>query len=132
MWHKVEIIGKLSKPPQMRYTPTGQAVTNLDIPANHTYTLNGQKVKETVWFRVTVWGTLAENCNTYLDKGSQVLVIGRLKPDESGNPRTFTRKDGTAGASYEITASEVKFLSTRENGGEQHDAPFENNDEPPF
>jgi single-strand DNA-binding protein len=53
-----------------------------------------------------------------LHKGSKVLVEGRLRPDESGNPTVFQRKDGSWGASYEVTAETVRFLTPKgeENG----------------
>jgi len=75
-------------------------------------------VKETVWFRVSVWGKMAETCNTYLKKGSKVVVEGRLVPGENGGPRIFTRQDGTSGASFEINAQTVRFLSSRGETGE--------------
>jgi single-strand DNA-binding protein len=57
---------------------------------------------------------LAETCNQYLSKGRQVLVEGRMNTDpETGGPRVFTRNDGTPGASYEVTASTVRFLGGR-------------------
>ena len=116
MYQKITIIGNLGRDPEMRYLPNGQAVTNMSVAANHTYTdSNGQKVKETTWFRVSVWGAQAESANQYLHQGSRVLVEGRLRPDpETGNPRMWTRNDGTPGANFEITAQRVVFLSTRE------------------
>ena len=75
---------------------------------------NGEQVKETVWFRVSAWGKTAEVCNQYLKKGSKVLVEGRLTPDKTtGGPRIFTRGDGSAGSSFEVTAATVRFLSSR-------------------
>lgn len=117
MYHKVMLIGNLGKDPEMRYTPSGQAVTNLNVATNRQYTdSSGQKVKETIWFRVSVWGRQAESCNQYLKRGSKVLVEGRLIPDaNTGGPRTFTRQDGTAGASFEISASDVRFLSSKDD-----------------
>jgi single-strand DNA-binding protein len=71
-------------------------------------------VEETIWFRVAAWGRLAETCNQYLSKGRLVFVKGRLNPDPvTGNPRIFSRQDGSAGASFEITASQVLFLSSK-------------------
>lgn len=115
MFHTIIIIGNLGRDPEMRYTPTGQAVTSFNVATNRQYTnQNGQKVKETIWFRVSVWGRLAETCNQYLRKGSKVLIEGRLNPDpNSGGPRIWTRSDGTSAASYEVTASTVRFLSAR-------------------
>jgi single-strand DNA-binding protein len=104
----------------MRYAPNGNAVTSLNVASNRTYTdSSGQRVKETTWFRVSVWGKQAENVNTYLQKGSSVLIEGELRPDkETGNPRIFTRADGTSGASYEVNARTVRFLSTKGAGGD--------------
>jgi single-strand DNA-binding protein len=60
---------------------------------------------------------MAETCNQYLSKGSQVLVEGQITPDpETGGPKVFTRNDGTSGASYEVRAFTVKFLGGRGEG----------------
>jgi single-strand DNA-binding protein len=71
-------------------------------------------VKETIWFRVTTWGKQAEICNQYLKKGSKVLIEGRLTPDKNtGGPRIWNKQDGSMGASFEVTAGTVRFLSSR-------------------
>jgi single-strand DNA-binding protein len=115
MYHKIIVVGNLGRDPEMRYTPSGQAVTNLNVATSRKYTTSdGNDVKETIWFRVSVWGKQAESSNQYLKKGSKVLIEGRLNPDPAtGGPKTFTRQDGTAGASFEVTAGLVRFLSTR-------------------
>ena len=115
MYHTIIVVGNLGKDPEMRYTPSGQAVTNFNVATNPTYTSSdGNQVKETVWFRVSAWGKTAEVSNQYLKKGSKVLVEGRLNPDpETGGPKLWNRQDGTTAASYEITAGTVRFLSSR-------------------
>ena len=117
MYQKLTLIGNLGRDPEMRYTPSGQAVTNLNLATNRTWTdASGQRIKETTWFRVSAWGKTAENCNQYLRKGSKVLIEGRLNVDPAtGGPRIYTRQDGTAGASFEVTAETVRFLSSRED-----------------
>ncbi len=113
--HSVMIItGSLAKDPEMRYTPSGQAVANFSIPVNRKYTSsNGEQVQETTWHRITVWGKTAEACNTYLKKGSVVTVVGTLTPDKStGGPRVYQKSDGSYGASFEVRASEVRFHSS--------------------
>lgn len=117
-YHTIIIVGNLGRDPEMRYLPSGQPVTNLSVAANRKYTdSNGQLVKETVWFRVSVWGKQAETCNQYLRKGSQVLVEGRLQPDlQTGGPRIWQGQNGP-GASYEVVASTVRFLSGRMDDG---------------
>lgn len=115
MYQKITIAGNLGRDPEMRYLPSGQAVTDLSVATNRTFTdSNGQKVTETTWFRVSVWGARAETVNQYLKKGSKVLIDGYLRPDpESGGPRVWTRNDGTPAASFEMTAQNVTFLSSR-------------------
>lgn len=133
-FHTIIIVGNLGRDPEMRYTPTGQAVTSFSVASSRSYTnQNGEKVDETTWFRITAWGKLAETCNQYLHKGSKVLVEGRLVPDKNGGPRIFTRQDGTSGASFEVTAATVRFLSARGEGGEAMvESPGESEDDIPF
>ncbi|MGW8249146.1 MAG: single-stranded DNA-binding protein [Anaerolineales bacterium] len=138
MYHTIILVGNLGRDPEMRYTPSGQAVTNMNVATNRQYTASdGTQVKETTWFRVSAWGKQAEICNQYLRKGSKVLVEGRLVPDQAtGGPRTYTRQDGTTGAAFEVNANTVRFLSSRgevegemsfgESGGDagEDDIPF--------
>jgi single-strand DNA-binding protein len=115
MYHTIIIVGNLGRDPEMRYTPGGQAVTNFSVATSRQYTnSDGQQVKETIWFRITTWGKNAETCNQYLRKGNKVLVEGRLVADMgTGGPRIWTRQDGTSAASFEVTASTVRFLTSR-------------------
>lgn len=112
MYHKISIVGNLGQDPEMRFTPKGQAVTNFSVAANRKWTNeDGSPGEETVWFRVTVWGKLAEVCNQYLSKGRQVFVEGRMNPDkDTGGPRIWTGNDGQPRASFEVVAETVKFL----------------------
>ncbi len=116
-FHTIILVGNLGRDPEMRYTPSGQPVTSFSVASSRSYNNpNGEKVDETTWFRVTAWGKQAETCNQYLRKGSKVLVEGRLQPDKNGGPRVWTRQDGTPSASFEVTASTVRFLSSRGEG----------------
>jgi single-strand DNA-binding protein len=118
MFQKLVLVGRLGRDPEMRFTPTGQAVTSFSVATDRQYTdQSGKPVKETVWFRITAWGKLAETCNSYLQKGKLVLIEGRLTVDpKSGGPRVWTGQDGQPRASYEVTAQTVKFLSQRSEG----------------
>lgn len=113
-YHTLILVGNLGRDPEMRYTPSGQAVTNFSVATSRKYTgSDGNLVQETVWFRVSVWGKQAETCNQYLHKGSKVLVEGRLVPDQkTGGPRIWQGQNGP-GASFEVSASTVRFLSSR-------------------
>ena len=116
-YHTIIAVGNVGREPEMRYTPSGKPVTSFSLATNRSYqNPNGEKVDETIWFKVTVWDKLAETCNQYLHKGSKVLIEGRLVPDKNGSPKVWTRQDGTPGASFEITASTVRFLSQRGEG----------------
>ncbi len=129
MFQTVILAGNLGRDPEMRYTPSGQAVTSFSVATNRQYTNNnGETVKETIWFRVSVWGKMAEVCNQYLKKGSKVLVEGRLTADAAtGGPRIWNGQDGSARASFEVNAQTVRFLSSRgenEGGGMGGGAPI--------
>jgi single-strand DNA-binding protein len=140
MFQQITIVGYLGRDPEMRFTPSGQAVTSFSIATNRSYTNNsGQKIDETTWFRISVWGAQAESCNQYLKKGSAVLVVGRLRPDpQTGGPRVYTRKDGSTGASFEVNALNVRFLPSGGGGGASYQGDLgdeeaaEEGDEIPF
>ena len=142
MYQKVVIVGNLGTDPEMRYTPSGSAVTNFSVATNRRWSdSQGNQQEETVWFRVSVWGKMAEVCNQYLAKGRQVLVEGTMRPDpETGGPRIWTDQNGQPRASYELTGREVKFLGTRggDSGGDfggdsgPGEAPGLTEDEIPF
>ena len=124
-FQELTIVGNCGRDPEMKFNAAGKAVTNLNIATNRQYTSNsGEKVKETVWIRVSIWGKQAETCNQYLKKGSLVLVKGRLNADPAtGGPRVWSGQDGNPRASFEMTASTVRFLSTRsEDAGQQQQA----------
>jgi single-strand DNA-binding protein len=119
-------VGNLGRDPEMRYTPSGQAVTNFSVAVSDNYTnSSGERVDRTIWVRVSTWGKLAETCNQYLKKGRKVLVEGRLQADPAtGGPKVYTRQDGSAGTSFEVNANTVRFLSSKGEGeGESYSAP---------
>lgn len=117
-YQKLVIVGNLGSEPEMRYMPDGQAVTNFSVACNRRWKDNdGQQQEEVTWYRVSVWGRQAEAANEYLEKGRQVLIEGRLRPDPgTGSPRLWTRNDGSVGASFEIVADRVQFLGGNGNG----------------
>lgn len=120
MYQRITIAGNLGKDPELRYLPNGTPTTSLSVATNNSYTnQKGEQVKETTWFRVSVFGKQAESCSQYLTKGRQVLVEGRLRPDPTtGGPRLWTGNDGTVRASFDITATTVRFLGSGPGRGE--------------
>jgi single-strand DNA-binding protein len=127
--HKVTIIGNLGRDPELRYSPSGDAVCSMNVAENRNYTkADGEKVKVTIWFRVSIWKGAAEACKKYLTKGSKVYVEGTLEADkESGGPRTFKKQNGEVGASFEVRAERVDFL-----GGNEAQAEPKTEEEIPF
>lgn len=120
MYQRIILVGNLGGDPEMRYLPDGKAVTNFSLATNRKWTdrASNELKEETIWWRVSVFGSQAEACNQYLSKGKQVLVEGRMRPDpNTSGPRIWQRQDGTYGASYELTAETVRFLGGRQDGG---------------
>ena len=103
--NKMTIIGNLGRDPEMRYTPSGQAVTNFSVATNYKYNgSDGEPRDETEWFRISAWGRLAETCNQYLSKGRKVYVEGRLRS------RSYETRDGQTRFENEIFATDVRFI----------------------
>src|ERR687888_1222200 len=103
--NKVFLIGNLVRQPELRYTPSGTAVADLRLAVNRNYTLqNGEKREETCFLTVVVWGKQAETCGEYLDKGSPVLIEGRLQT------RDWETKDGQKRSVVEVVAERVQFM----------------------
>ncbi|MCC6792785.1 MAG: single-stranded DNA-binding protein [Thermomicrobiales bacterium] len=106
---KAMIIGNLGSDPEMRYTPSGRAVTQFNVAVNQS-TKNqqtGEWVEETDWFRVTVWGDRAERMAESLKKGNKVFVEGRFRT------REFEGRDGQKRTSLEITSDSIVNLERR-------------------
>ncbi len=108
--NKVMLIGRLGRDPEMRYTPSGRAVTTFNVATSRSWnTANGDRRTETEWFRVVAWGNLAEICNQLLRKGQQVYIEGRLK-----NYR-WQDDNGTQHIRTEIVANEMIILGDRKH-----------------
>jgi len=104
--NKVLLIGNLTRDPEMRYLPSGQAVTTFSIALNRTYqTQQGEKKEEVTFIRIVTWAKRAELCNQYLKKGSSVCVEGRLQT------RSWEAQDGSKRNTVEVVAINVQFLS---------------------
>jgi len=125
--NKIMLIGNVGSDPEMRYTPNGKAVTSFRMATNYRYVgSDGERREETEWFRVSVWGKQAENCNQFLSKGKRVFVEGRL------HSRSWEGQDGQMRTSLEVSANRVIFLdrvapiSLPEEGElEPEDLPFD-------
>lgn len=110
--NKVTLIGTLGKDPEVRYMPNGDAVANISLATDESYTNKetGQKVEATEWHRITVYGKLAEICQKYLKKGSRAYFEGKLKTRE-------WEKDGVKRYTTEVVANDMMLLDRAEQQG---------------
>jgi len=103
--NKVQLIGNLCADPDSRFTPNGQAVCEMRLATNESWTDKaGQKQEKAEFHRLIVWGKQAEACGKYLAKGRQIYVEGKL------TTRTYDDKDGNKKYITEIVCSDVQFL----------------------
>lgn len=106
--NKVILIGNLGQDPELRYTGSGTAVCNMRLATNESYKdSNGEWVDKTEWHNVVAWSRLAEICNEYLKKGSQVYFEGSLQT------RSWEDRDGNTRYTTEIKAREMLMLDSR-------------------
>ena len=136
MIHKTILIGRLGRDPEMRYTASGAAVTNISVAVGENWTdQQGVKQEKTIWYRVACWRKLAESVGKWCVKGQLVMVKGRMDI-----PKPYQGSDGEWRCSLKLTAYTVKFLSqgrSRDaaggNGGQQQaQGPAVEEEEIPF
>lgn len=103
----VQIIGNLTRDPELRYTPNGTAVCTMSLATNRSWTSGdgGSRQEETQYHRVVTWSKLAEICGKYLKKGNKAYVQGRLQT------RKWQTKDGQERETTEIVADNVIILT---------------------
>lgn len=113
--NRVQLIGRLGKDPESKFTPTGKKVTHFSLAVSNRWKgRDGESKESTEWVNVEAWDRLGEVCQEYLNKGSLAYIEGRLKTDkyeEKGETRYFTK----------VVAQTVQFLDSRagDNGAEQ-------------
>jgi len=114
--NRVIISGNLGQKPEVRKANSGNSVGNFSVATNERVKKGDEWVDHTEWHRIVVFGKQAENCEKYLDKGSKVLVEGKIRT------RTWEDKEGNTRKSTEIVANNVEFLNKVENGAGQQQA----------
>ncbi len=115
--NKVILIGRLGRDPEMRFTPSGKAVTNFTMATSEYWNdASGERQERTEWHRIVLWGKLAENAAKLLSKGKQVYVEGRLQT------RSWDDRDGNKRYTTEIVGSQMQILSPA--GGDQSGGGF--------
>ncbi|HCG00576.1 MAG TPA: single-stranded DNA-binding protein [Chloroflexi bacterium] len=120
--NKVIIVGNLGRDPEMRYTPSGAAVTSFSVAVSRNWkSAEGESREETEWFNVECWNKLAEITNQYLSKGKQVYIEGRQRTESWDDKNTGEKRYRT-----KLVASEMQMLGSR---GDQGSAPPPSGDE---
>jgi len=109
MFQQIIIIGRLGQDPEVKMTPSGQAVANTSVACSEKWTgKDGNKQEKTTWFKVIAWGKLAEICGKYLKKGCLVQFVGKMEC------RVWER-DGVKQYSWELIASDMKMLDSKKD-----------------
>jgi single-strand DNA-binding protein len=112
MMNRVLLVGRLTKDPELKYTPSGVAVATFTLAVNRTFT-NQQGEREADFINCVVWRKPAENVANYCKKGAQVGVDGRLQT------RSYEGQDGKRVYVTEVVAESVQFLESKGNGNQQ-------------
>jgi len=111
-YNRVILVGNLTRDPDLRYTPSGTAVTDLGLAVNdRRKNASGEWVDETTFVDVTLWARQAEVASQYLSKGSPVLIEGRLKLD------TWENKEGQKRSKLHVVGERMQMLGGRGGGG---------------
>ncbi|HEY3395744.1 MAG TPA: single-stranded DNA-binding protein [Lacipirellulaceae bacterium] len=108
-FNRVILVGNLTRDPELRYIPSGTAVSDIGLAVNDRIKRGDQWVEEPVFVDITLWGRTAEIANEYLSKGSPVLIEGRLKLDR-------WEKDGQKHSKLKVIGERLQMLGAREAG----------------
>lgn len=124
-WNRVELIGNLTRDPELRYTPNGAAVCTFGLATNRTYVSEGERKEEVDFHRIVSWNKLAELCNQLLKKGHKVFISGRLQT------RSWEGQDGQQRQTTEIVVEDMILLTPKSNGETQVSADLKKDELPP-
>lgn len=106
-WNHTELMGNLTRDPELRYIPSGTAVCTFTIATNRTYVSEGERREEADFHRVVAWGKLAELCSQLLKKGHRVFVAGRLQN------RSWETQEGQSRQTTEVVIEDMILLTAR-------------------
>ena len=110
--NKVMLIGNLGRDPELKATPSGQALARFSVATTETWkNPQGEKQSKTEWHNIVVWGKQAETAEKFLRKGKQVLVEGRIQY------REYTDQAGVKKTACEIRCDNFVMLGRMEEGG---------------
>lgn len=116
-WNRVELIGNLTRDPELRFTPNGAAVCTFGMATNRTYVSEGERKEEVDFHRLVAWNKLAELCNQLLKKGHRVFISGRLQT------RSWEGQDGQTRQTTEIVIEDMILLTPKSVNGDMAAVP---------
>lgn len=120
--NKVQLIGNLTRDPEVRYTGKGTAVASFSIATNREWKEDGNKKEQVEFHRLVAWDKLAEICGKYLKKGSKIYVDGRLQSNK------WTGKDGLERTTWEVVINEMMMLDSK-GSTSSYDGPADDSQE---
>ena len=124
--NRVQLIGRLGRDPETRFTPTGKKVCHFSMAVDRSWTsAEGEKKEATDWFNIEAWGRLGEICQEYLSKGRLVYIEGRLQTDvvgEGDDRKYFTK----------VIALQMQMLDRKTEEEEEPAPPVSEDEEFPF
>ena len=106
--NRVQLIGRLGKDPESKYTPTGKKVAHFSLAISQRWKVSGESKEYTEWVNIEAWGRLGEVCQEYLKKGSLVYLEGRLKTDK------YEDKEGDTRYYTKVVALGLQFLDKKD------------------
>ena len=106
--NRVQLIGRLGKDPESKFTPTGKKVAHFSLAVSQRWKTGGESKEYTEWVNIEAWGRLGEVCQEYLQKGSLVYLEGRLKTDK------YEDKEGDMKYFTKVVALSLQFLDKRD------------------
>ena len=124
--NKVILLGNLTRQPELRYTTGGMAICEFGLAMNRRFSVNSQDREEVCFVDVVVWGKQGENCGKYLEKGSQVMLEGRLQLDQWKDKDT-----GANRSKLRVVAEMIQVLSKSDRAGAEAGESGGYSEEPP-
>ena len=128
-FQQITILGRVGNDAELRFTPSGSAVSGFSFASNETWKDgSGQKQERVTWHRVTMWGKMAESLSEHITKGKMLLVTGTV------TARAYTDNAGEVKASLEVKADQVRFAggNSGDNNGSAENVSVENSQDIPF
>jgi single-strand DNA-binding protein len=113
MFNQITLLGNLTRDIELKHSSSGSAIANTAIATSHKFTVNGEKREETMFVDLTFFGKSAETANSYLRKGSKVLIVGRLKQDN------WVDQSGQKKSKHGVIVETMKMLDTKQDGQQQ-------------